>query len=118
MEKKKDKNPEGFWELQRVFKLNWAYLHLQGIYGLNYFAKNRFQIENSVLRSLQEEARSIMKAFSAAAGLEKSWVLKALRLELSHPLWTDIKEMQPDNVVIVMPFRSPTEVVASTWNMW
>jgi len=39
-------------------------------------------------------------------------------MEISHPIWTHIKDISPKKAAVVMPIRNPQEVVASTWEYW
>eukprot|EP00466_Bigelowiella_natans_P010671 jgi/Bigna1/73689/fgenesh1_pg.25_\ len=114
MEKKKDKNPEGFWELHRVFKLNWRYLHLQGIRGRNYFSRPRFHLPAGEVENMRVKARGCIDRVVAGAKAKEEedggrarrcMVMKILRMEHTYPLWTGIQEIAPQRALIVMPIR-------------
>ncbi|GAB5369038.1 hypothetical protein AAMO2058_001371100 [Amorphochlora amoebiformis] len=118
MEKKKHKNPKGFWELDRVYRANWRYLHLKGIYGKNYFASPRFSIGVSELKALTKETSDILQTLQKSTPKGRCWVIKNLRMEMSSEIWRDIETNLGCKMALVVAIRSPVEVSDSTWDYW
>jgi hypothetical protein len=109
-------NPRGFYERHDVFKLNWSFLHKQGIRGPTYFDGPKGDLKKVIVEKMKARAVAIVEDMNAGCRGVQPWVLKLMRYELAHALWSDLDDIR--KCVVVVPVRDPIEVKASTWSYW
>ena len=109
-------NPRGFFERHDAFKLNWRFLHKQGIRGPTYFDGPKGDLKPKLIEKMKGEAADIVADMNAGCVGVQPWVFKLMRYELAHSLWSDLEDIR--KCIIIVPMRDPVEVKASTWSYW
>lgn len=109
-------NPNGFYELYSVWKLNWEYIDTLGIKRIsNYIISNNDKLKKNLIKKFSKKALTIINSIESR-NHDQPWVIKMLRYEMTYHIWKNIKSIQ--NSVILLPIRSPTDIISSINNVW
>jgi hypothetical protein len=109
-------NPNGFYELYSIWKLNWEYIDRLGIKRTsNYIINNNDKLKKNLIKKLNKKALTIINSIESQ-NQNKPWVIKMLRYEMSYHIWENIKSIE--NSVILLPIRSPIDIISSINNVW
>lgn len=109
-------NPNGFYELYSVWKLNWEYIDTLGIKRIsNYIISNNDKLKKNLIKKFSKKALTIINSIESK-NHDQPWVIKMLRYEMTYHIWENIKSIQ--NSVILLPIRSPTDIISSINNVW
>lgn len=108
-------NPKGFYELYSIWKLNWDYIDRLGIKRISNYITHNDKLKEKIIKKYNKKALTIINSIECE-NKDRPWVIKMLRYEMTYHIWKNIKSIQ--NSVILLPIRSPTDIISSINNVW